>query len=233
MRAVIAVLLLVFMALSAPALAAECPAFLDHDLRKLHSADSVNLCELSAGKPMLVVNTASRCGFTGQFEGLERVHQEYQDKGLVVVGFASDDFRQEADSEAEVASVCFKNYGVTFTMIAPTSVTGKGANPVFGELNRQARQPGWNFYKYVVNQNGNVVASFPSQVEPGDPELRSVLDQVVAGRVGIPGNSTRLRPLSLAVYIAASASSIMSSKVLWPAFRSIPPMLADSLIGLP
>ena len=180
MRAVIAVLFLVFMALSAPALAAECPAFLDHDLRKLHSADSVNLCELSAGKPMLVVNTASRCGFTGQFDGLERVHQEYQDKGLVVVGFASDDFRQEADSEAEAASVCFKNYGVTFTMIAPTSVTGKGANPIFVELNGQSGEPGWNFYKYVVSAQGKVVARFPSQTSPRDSALRETLDQVVA-----------------------------------------------------
>jgi len=161
--------------------AAECPAFLDHDLRKLHSADSVNLCQLATGKPLLVVNTASRCGFTGQFDGLESLHKNYQDKGLVVVGFASDDFRQEADSEAEAASVCFKNYGVTFTMIAPTSVTGDEANPVFSELNRQAGQPGWNFYKYVVSPGGEVVARFPSQVAPGDEKLRNALDQAVAG----------------------------------------------------
>jgi glutathione peroxidase len=161
--------------------AAECPAFLDHDLRKLHSADSVNLCELAAGKPMLVVNTASRCGFTGQFDGLEQVHQEYREKGLVVVGFASNDFRQEADSEAEAASVCFKNYGVTFTMIAPTAVTGDSANPVFREINRQSTRPGWNFHKYVLNGKGEVVATFPSRVAPGDAKFREALDQVVAG----------------------------------------------------
>jgi Glutathione peroxidase len=180
MRALISLVSVIALFLSAPAQAAECPAFLDHDLRKLHSPDSVNLCELSAGKPLLVVNTASRCGFTGQFEGLEQVHQEYRDKGLVVVGFASDDFRQEADSEAEAAKVCFINFGVTFTMIAPTSVTGDAANPVFAALNRQSSAPGWNFFKYVVNSEGRVVARFSSQVSPQDQSLRTSLDQVVS-----------------------------------------------------
>lgn len=160
--------------------AAECPAFLDHELRKLHSSESVNLCDMAAGKPMLVVNTASHCGFTGQFEGLEAVHQAYREKGLVVVGFASDDFRQEAATEEEAASVCFKNFGVSFTMIAPTAVTGSGANPVFSELNQQSKPPGWNFYKYVVNGKGEVTARFPSQVAPGDSALRGALDAAVA-----------------------------------------------------
>lgn len=182
MRALYTVLFTIFMFLSAPSLAAECPAFLDHDLRKLHSSESVNLCELSAGKPLLVVNTASRCGFTGQFDGLEKVHQEYRDKGLVVVGFASNDFRQEADSEAEAASVCFKNYGVTFTMIAPTAVTGDSANPVFQAINSQSSQPRWNFHKYVLNTRGEVVGAFPSRVKPDAPELRSVVERVVADR---------------------------------------------------
>src|SRR5690554_94832 len=116
----------------APALAlsAECPAFLDQDYRKLHSRDSVNLCDEAAGKPVLVINTASHCGFTGQFEGLEALHQAYKDRGLVVVGFASDDFRQEAASEEKAAEICFVNFGVTFTMIAPSAVTGDDANPV-------------------------------------------------------------------------------------------------------
>jgi glutathione peroxidase len=162
--------------------AAECPAFLDHELRKLHSSESVNLCDMAAGKPMLVVNTASHCGFTGQFEGLEAVHQTYRDKGLVVVGFASDDFRQEAATEEEAASVCFKNFGVTFTMIAPTSVTGNAANPVFSALNQQSKPPGWNFYKYVVNADGQVTARFSSQTAPGDPALRNALDSAIASK---------------------------------------------------
>lgn len=179
MRALIALILLLS---SASVVAAECPAFLDHDLRKLHSRDSINLCDIAAGKPMLVVNTASQCGFTGQFEGLEALHREYSGKGLVVVGFASDDFRQEADTEAEAAKVCFKNFGVTFTMIAPTSVTGSQANPVFQAINSQSDQPRWNFHKYLVNARGEVVETFPSRVKPGDSELRSAVERVVAER---------------------------------------------------
>ncbi|MDI9246347.1 glutathione peroxidase [Marinobacter sp. CHS3-4] len=172
---------MVFALLPWTAQAAECADYLDHDLRKLHSSESVNLCELAGGKPMLVVNTASHCGYTAQFEGLEALHQQYRDDGLVVVGFASDDFNQEADSEAEAAGVCFKNFGVTFTMIAPSSVTGSGANPVFSALNEQSGAPGWNFTKYVVNGQGNVVERFPSRVSPSDDRLRSALDEVVGG----------------------------------------------------
>jgi len=160
--------------------AADCPDFLNHDLRKLHSSELVNLCDVADGKPMLVVNTASHCGYTDQFEGLEATHKQYRDKGLVVVGFASDDFNQEADSEAEAAGVCFKNFGVTFTMIAPTSVTGGDANPVFRALNQQSSAPGWNFFKYVVNAQGEVVERFPSRVAPDDERLRNRLDEVVA-----------------------------------------------------
>lgn len=179
MRALIATMLLLLPAL---AMAAECPDYLNHDLRKLHSSDSVNLCEVAGGKPLLVVNTASHCGYTGQFEGLEALHREYSGKGLVVVGFASDDFRQEAATEEEAASVCFKNFGVTFTMIAPTAVTGSDANPVFQAINRQSSQPRWNFHKYVVNAQGEVVGAFPSRVTPDDPELRTAVEQVVADR---------------------------------------------------
>jgi len=157
----------------------DCPAFLDHEQRKLHSRESVNLCELAGGKPMLVINTASRCGYTGQFEGLEALHQRYADKGLVVVGFASDDFRQEADSEEEAAKVCFVNFGVTFTMIAPGPVTGSDANPVFRELNRQSEPPRWNFTKYVVDRDGTVFKRFPSQVRPDDPQLIEAVESVL------------------------------------------------------
>ncbi len=156
-----------------------CPAFLDHDLPRLHSKDSVNLCELAAGKPLLVVNTASFCGFTGQFKGLEELHQRYGKQGLVVVGFASDDFRQEAETEAEAATICFKNFGVTFTMIAPGPVTGPLATPLFAHINQSSQPPRWNFTKYVLDASGQVVKSFSSSVRPGDAQIAQALESVL------------------------------------------------------
>ncbi|AFJ01407.1 Glutathione peroxidase [Methylophaga frappieri] len=143
-----------------------CPEFLDYELPRLHSNETVNLCDIAAGKPLMIVNTASHCGFTRQFEGLEAVHQKYQDKGLVVVGFASNDFNQEAKSEAEAERICRENFGVTFTMIAPSYVTGDRANPIFQEINKQTREPGWNFNKYLITPQGRVSAAFPSKIEP-------------------------------------------------------------------
>ena len=165
-----------------PAFAAEsvaCPAFLDHDLPKLHSKDTVNLCDLAAGKPMLVVNTASHCGFTGQFKGLEALHKRYGEQGLVVVGFASDDFNQEAKTEEEAATICFKNFGVTFTMIAPSPVTGANATPVFAHINQQAKAPRWNFNKYLLNAKGDVVESFGSTTGPESKTLTRAIDAVL------------------------------------------------------
>ncbi len=159
--------------------AAACPDFLDHDLRKLHSTDAVNLCDLAAGKPMLVVNTASHCGYTGQFRGLQALHDQYRNQGLVVVGFASNDFRQEASSEKEAASVCYKNFGVEFTMIAPGPVTGAGATPLFAHINEQSTPPQWNFSKYLVDRNGRVLEAFPSWVEPSDPKLIRAIESVL------------------------------------------------------
>lgn len=167
---------------TAPAFAAEsvaCPAFLDHDLPKLHSKDRVNLCDLAAGKPMLVVNTASHCGFTGQFKGLEALHQRYAQQGLVVVSFASDDFNQEAKTEEEAATICFKNFGVTFTMIAPGPVTGANATPVFAHINQQAKAPRWNFNKYLLNAKGDVVESFGSTTGPESKALTQAIDAVL------------------------------------------------------
>ncbi len=164
---------------AAPALAEDCPAFLDHDQRKLHSTETVNLCDIAAGKPMLIINTASHCGYTEQFEGLESLHKRYADEGLVVVGFASDDFQQEADSEEEAADICFRNFGVSFTMIAPGPVTGSEANPVFQAINEQSTPPRWNFTKYVLNAEGDVVHSFPSKVDPDDPALIEGIESVL------------------------------------------------------
>jgi glutathione peroxidase len=158
---------------------APCPAFLDHDFRKLHSSDSINLCSAYAGKPLLIVNTASHCGYTPQFKGLEALHRKYRERGLVVVGFPSDDFNQEAKDQAETADVCYINYGVTFTMLAPSSVKGKGANPVFQELDRRSGEPTWNFNKYLVGADGKVVQHFDSRVRPDSPELQQAIEKLL------------------------------------------------------
>ena len=153
----------------------SCPAFLNHDFRKLRASGSVNICKDFAGKPLLIVNTASHCGYTPQFKGLQALHEKYKAQGLVVVGFPSDDFQQEAKDEAETAEVCFLNYGVTFTMLSPTVVTGRNANPVFAELARQQRQPGWNFNKYLVTPQGKVTAYFDSNATPDSPQLNQAI----------------------------------------------------------
>jgi glutathione peroxidase len=158
--------------------AGEAPMF-DHELRRLHSDVVVNLRERFAGQPMLVVNTASHCGYTGQFSGLEALHRRYRERGLKVVGFASDDFRQEAKDEAEAAKVCFVNYGVSFDMFAPIRVSGAQAHPFFRELARQSEAPRWNFHKYVIDRHGRVVAAFPSRVEPDAPELAAAIEGVL------------------------------------------------------
>jgi glutathione peroxidase len=159
--------------------ASQCPAFLDHDFKKLRSSQTVNLCTEAAGKPLLIVNTASHCGYTSQFEGLEALNQKYKSRGLVLVGFPSNDFRQEAKDEAETAEVCFINYGVTFTMLAPSSVKGPDANPVFLELNRQSQEPSWNFNKYLVSADGKVVQYFKSSVKPESAELNQAIEQLL------------------------------------------------------
>ncbi len=105
--------------------AQACPAYLNHDFRQLHSSKTVNICKDFAGKPLLIVNTASHCGFTPQFKGLEAVNKKYKDKGLVMVGFASDDFNQEDKDEAKAAEICEQNFGVTFVMLSPTHVKAR------------------------------------------------------------------------------------------------------------
>jgi len=164
---------------SIAALADEnCPALLNYTLPKLHSKDQINLCQFK-GKPLLIVNTASHCGFTRQFKGLEQLNQKYRERGLVVIGFPSDDFFQEAKDEAETAGVCYKNYGVTFTMTGPIAVRGSDAHPIFKSLADQSASPKWNFFKYVVDANGKVVAQFGSRTEPEDAELAKAIESIL------------------------------------------------------
>lgn len=158
---------------------AESAALFDHALRRLHADEVVRLADRFAGQPVLVVNTASHCGFTRQFRELEAIHQKYKDRGLKVAGFPSDDFRQEADDEAKTAEVCFENFGVTFDMFAPIPVTGDKAHPLFREIARQSAAPEWNFHKYLIDRNGRVVATFPSRVKPDAPEVQAAIEKIL------------------------------------------------------
>ncbi len=158
---------------------APCPAWLNQDYRKLHSSQKVNICQAFAGKPLLIVNTASHCGYTPQFKGLEAAWQKYKDRGLVVVGFASDDFNQEDADEAKAAEICFLNNGVTFTMLAPTHVKGRESNPVFQELARQTKAPSWNFNKYLVRADGKVLQHMGSGVAPESSEFAAAVESLL------------------------------------------------------
>jgi glutathione peroxidase len=165
--------------ISTNAWAGMCPSFLNHDFTKLHSSETVNICKVYAGKPLLIVNTASHCGYTPQFKGLEAIHEKFKGRGLVVIGFPSDDFNQEAQTQAETAQVCYVNYGVTFTMLAPLNVTGNAANPVFQELARQSHAPTWNFNKYLVSGDGRVRNYFDSSTTPDSVEFQSAIEQLL------------------------------------------------------
>jgi glutathione peroxidase len=162
--------------------AAECPALLQGELQKLRSQERIDLCKTFAGKPLVVVNTASFCGFTPQFKGLEALYQRYKDQGLQVLGVPSDDFRQEADSSEETAKVCYVNYGVTFAMTETQHVSGANAVPLFKVLAAQSEAPRWNFSKYVVDAQGQVVASFTSTTTPDDPALLAAVEQAIASQ---------------------------------------------------
>ncbi len=158
----------------------EDDALLGYQMKRLHSSEVVDLQVPYRGRPLLFINTASHCGFTPQFEGLEALHQRYREQGLMVAGFPSDSFRQEADDEAETAEVCFRNFGVTFDMYTPIPVTGDAAHPLFKELARQSQAPRWNFYKYLIDRDGNVVAVFPNTTRPDDPALISAIEELLA-----------------------------------------------------
>ncbi len=164
---------------SASAQDADCAQWLDFEVDKLHSAEVIDLCAETAGKPLLLVNTASYCGFTYQFTGLESLYQRYKDQGLVVVGFPSDDFNQEDDDAAKTAEVCYVNHGVTFLMSDVVKVKGSSAHPVFAHLGAETEEPGWNFNKYLVSKDGQVLQHFGSSVEPDSAELTAAIESTL------------------------------------------------------
>ncbi|MCB2253322.1 redoxin domain-containing protein [Pseudomonas chlororaphis] len=170
----------VLVAFSGAAWAAECPALLQGSLPKLRAKETIDLCQSFAGKPLVVVNTASFCGFAPQFKGLEALYQRYKDQGLEVLGVPSDDFKQESKDGAETAKVCYVNYGVTFTMTESQPVRGADAVHLFKVLAEQSSAPKWNFYKYVVDRQGKVIASFSSVTKPDSPELIEAVEKALA-----------------------------------------------------
>lgn len=158
----------------------SCPAIWQKTLPRLQDDQPQDLCQFR-GKVALVVNTASYCGFTSQYEGLERVYARYQSRGLIVLGFPSNDFgQQEPGSNTQIADFCFNTYGVKFPMFAKSSVTGSAASPLFKELKRlSGDSPRWNFHKYLVDRHGNVVGSFTSETLPEDPRLLASIQKAL------------------------------------------------------
>jgi glutathione peroxidase len=163
------------------AAAPACPALLRHTFPRLQDDAPQNLCQYT-GKVLLVVNTASYCGFTSQYEGLEQLYARFQGKGLVVLGFPSNQFgSQEPGSSREIADFCFNTYGVKFPMFAKSDVRGDNANALYVELARATgTTPKWNFYKYVVDRSGQAVDSFSSLTTPNDGRLVKLLEKLLA-----------------------------------------------------
>jgi len=159
-----------------------CAPLLNHALPSLTEQAS-SLCQFQ-GKVVLVVNTASNCGYTPQYQGLEALYKRYQAKGLVVLGFPANDFgQQEPGSNKEIASFCQINYGVTFPMFAKTGVTARNANPFYAMLAaKSGKRPQWNFHKYLIDRSGNEVLSFESGVEPSDARLTAAIERMLAAK---------------------------------------------------
>lgn len=158
---------------AAPTTAATtCPALLQHRFDRLQDEKPQSLCQYS-GQVVLVVNTASFCGFTGQYEGLEALYSKYQSRGLVVLGFPANDFgRQEPGNNQAIADFCENTFGVKFPMFSKTSVVGRGANPLYQQLAQKTGEtPQWNFHKYLIGRDGQTVRSYPSTLDPKNPSF--------------------------------------------------------------
>ena len=170
-----------------PAAAAPaCPAVLQHTQPRLQDEKPVNLCS-HAGKVVLVVNTASFCGFTGQYTSLEALHADYASRGLVVLGFPSNDFgQQEPGSAKEIADFCENTFGVKFPMFAKSHVApaaGRSVNPLFVALaQRSGATPRWNFHKYLISRQGDLVISHASAVDPKDPAFLKDLEKLLKAK---------------------------------------------------
>jgi glutathione peroxidase len=163
--------------------AQACPAVLNHTFNRLQTGKAESLCEFR-GKVVLIVNTASYCGYTHQYEGLEAMYRKYKPRGLVVVGFPSNDFGdQEPGTNHEIAEFCRLTYGVEFPMFEKSSVKSIKANPLYAELiARTGQSPQWNFHKYLVDREGLQITSFDTRVEPDNRDLITAIERLLAAK---------------------------------------------------
>ncbi len=166
---------------SAGVAAAACPESLDHFKRPLAGHEPVHLCDVMQGKVVLVVNTASKCAYTPQYDGLEKLYERYRERGLVVAGFPSNDFAgQEPGTEQQIRKFCRLTYGVQFPMFEKVHVKGQTVDPFYRYLIRESGEPPrWNFHKYLLDREGRVIASFPSQVKPDDRGLVKLIEELL------------------------------------------------------
>jgi glutathione peroxidase len=158
-----------------------CAESLDFYKRPLGNEEPLHLCGVMSGKVVLVVNTASKCAYTPQYDGLEKLHERYRERGLIVAGFPSNDFAgQEPGTEKQIQNFCRLTYAVEFPMFEKVRVKGESADPFYKHLAAATgEQPRWNFHKYLIDRDGRVVASFPSQVAPDDKRLVSMIEELL------------------------------------------------------
>jgi glutathione peroxidase len=173
-------LLLLTPGIQAANAASGCSPLLSHTFPRLQDEAPQNLCQYQ-GRVILVVNTASFCGFTSQYEGLEKIYAKYKDKGFVVLGFPSNDFgQQEPGSNKEIADFCKNTYDVKFPMFAKSTVSGSNPNPLFKMLiAKTGTTPKWNFYKYLIDRNGNVIDSFGSMTKPTSSSITEQIEKLL------------------------------------------------------
>ena len=160
-----------------------CPALLDRSIPRLQDEQAQALCQYS-GKVLLIVNTASACGYTSQYEGLQKLHEQYRERGLVVMGLPSNDFAgQESGDNRQIAEFCENQFAVRFPMFVKGAVRGPQAQPLYADLKRLSGQaPGWNFHKYLVGRDGRSVRSYASAVGPDDRRLRLDIETFLNAR---------------------------------------------------
>lgn len=162
---------------------ASCPVLLQHRFDRLQDEKPQSLCQYS-GQVVLVVNTASFCGFTSQYEGLEAVYARYKAQGLVVLGFPANDFgRQEPGNNQAIADFCENTFGVKFPMFSKTSVVGREANPLYKQLaQKTGESPQWNFHKYLIGRDGLTVRSYPSTLDPKNPSFLKDIERLLSAK---------------------------------------------------